>query len=132
DCEFERYQYAPGYIPYYLYLGTSTVHSPAPQHRINSYPTLPVAPAFVAPPPPEISSFITHPSIVLPRSFSETIFNTHDVQNHPLEPIFKATYPYGYTHQPEFSFETEKIIKTDKQEEMARKMKSLEQAMRNL
>ncbi|MCD7460836.1 hypothetical protein HAX54_044568, partial [Datura stramonium] len=77
-------QHAPGYTLYHLYPGTSTVHAPTPQHKINSYPAPPVAPSFIAPPRPEIPSFTVHPSIVLPRSASEPIFNTQDVQTVPL------------------------------------------------
>ncbi|MCD9641786.1 hypothetical protein HAX54_028222 [Datura stramonium] len=106
-------QHAPGYTPCHLYPGTSTVHAPAPQYRINSYPAPPVSLAFIAPPPPEIPLFIVFPSIVLPQSASEPIFSTQDVQNYPLEPMFKETDPYGYTNQPEFSFEIEKPVKTD-------------------
>ncbi|MCE3215962.1 hypothetical protein HAX54_004213 [Datura stramonium] len=116
---------APGYTLCHLYPGTSTVRAPAPQHRINSYPAPPVSPAFVAPPPPEIPLFTVRPSIVLPRSASELVFNTHDVQNHPPEPTFKAIDPYGYIHQPEFSFEIEKPVKTEEREEIAMKMKAL-------
>ncbi|MCD7468561.1 hypothetical protein HAX54_006909, partial [Datura stramonium] len=93
-------QHAPGYTPYHLYPGTSTVRDPAPQHRINSYQTPHVASVFITPPPPKVPSFTTCPSIVLSRSASEPAFNTHDIQNHPPELKFKATNPYGYTHRP--------------------------------
>ncbi|MCE5166113.1 hypothetical protein HAX54_014877, partial [Datura stramonium] len=91
-------QHAPGYTSCHLYPGTSTVCAPTPQHKINSYPAPPIDLAFIAPPPPEIPSFTVRPSIALPQYASEPVFNTHDVQNYPPKPKFKATDPYGYTH----------------------------------
>ncbi|KAF3653828.1 putative nitrate transporter 1.4-like [Capsicum annuum] len=60
----------------------------------------------------------------------EPILNISIDQHHAIESTFKLTNPYGYTHLSEFSLNTEKPVMTEEQEEMTKKLRSLELAMK--
>ncbi|XP_070007653.1 uncharacterized protein [Nicotiana sylvestris] len=61
-----------------------------------------------------------------------TALPTPDTQYYALKPTFKVPDPYSYTPHFEPHVETEKPPKNAKQEEMFRKVKSLEQSLRNM
>ncbi|PHT66756.1 hypothetical protein T459_31181 [Capsicum annuum] len=62
----------------------------------------------------------------------EPALNITGVQRCTSEPTFKLTGLYGDTHPPKFPPNTEKPFMTEEQEEMTRKLRSLELAMKNL
>ncbi|XP_070023363.1 uncharacterized protein [Nicotiana sylvestris] len=80
-------------------------------------PLYPANPAFVPP---------------LAQSSSEPLFQAHDNQYYPSEPTFKAPEPYSYTPRFDLPVKTEKPSKNPEQEEMFRKVKSLEQSFRDM
>ncbi|XP_070017091.1 uncharacterized protein [Nicotiana sylvestris] len=114
-------QHAPGFTPYHNYPGTSaqTVH--APPTKTTSYPAPTSAPIFVPP-----------PQATLHRSSSEPAFPATDAHYYAPEPTFKVPDPYSYTPQFEPYVETDKPPKNAEQEEMFRKVQSLEQSLRNM
>ncbi|XP_070013201.1 uncharacterized protein [Nicotiana sylvestris] len=61
-----------------------------------------------------------------------TAFPAPDTQYYAPEPIFKVPDPYSYTPHFEPHVETEKPPKNAEQEKIFRKVKSLEQSMRNM
>ncbi|KAF3641740.1 putative cell differentiation protein RCD1 -like protein [Capsicum annuum] len=63
---------------------------------------------------------------------SDPLMNISSDQHYTPKPTFKSTGLYGYTHPPEFSFNAEKPVMKEEQEEMTRKLRSLELAMKNL
>ncbi|PHT59212.1 hypothetical protein CQW23_01575 [Capsicum baccatum] len=68
---------------------------------------------------------------MIPHSVSESVLNIFGDQHRALDSIFKLTGPYGYIQPAEFSFNTEKPVMTEEQEEMTRKLRSLELALKN-
>ncbi|XP_019246580.1 PREDICTED: uncharacterized protein LOC109226244 [Nicotiana attenuata] len=84
------------------------------------------------PPPPVTLVFVAPPSVALQRSSSEPLFQTHENHYYPPEPTFKAPEPCSYTPHFDLSAETEKPPKNPEQQEMIRKVKSLEQSFRNM
>ncbi|XP_070015837.1 uncharacterized protein [Nicotiana sylvestris] len=84
------------------------------------------------PPPPIILVFGAPLPTTLQRSSSELLFQAHDNQYYPPEPTFKAPEPYTYTPHLQFPTETERPTKSPEQDEVLRKMKSLEQSFRNM
>ncbi|XP_070009678.1 uncharacterized protein [Nicotiana sylvestris] len=114
-------QRAPDFTPYHNYPGTSaqTVH--APPAKTNSYPAPTSTPIFVPP-----------PQATLHRSSSEPAFPAPDAHYYAPEPTFNAPDPYPYTPQFEPHVETDKPPKNAEQEEMFRKVQSLEQSLRNM
>ena len=84
------------------------------------------------PPPPEAPTFDVHPQVVPPYSTREPALNIFSDQHYALEPTFKSTGPYDCPQPPEFPPNTEKPVMTEEQEEMTRKLRSLELAMKNL
>ncbi|PHT42601.1 hypothetical protein CQW23_16626 [Capsicum baccatum] len=63
---------------------------------------------------------------------SEPILNISGGQHYALETTFKLIDTYGYTQSPEFLLSAKKLVMTEEQEEVTRKVKSLELAMKNL
>ncbi|XP_070029810.1 leucine-rich repeat extensin-like protein 4 [Nicotiana sylvestris] len=100
---------------YHHYQSTTSQTPPAPPPKPVPYPSPPATPIFVAPPP-----------ATLHRSSSEPLFQAHDNQYHPPEPTFKAPKPYSYTPRFDLPVETEKPPKNTEQDEMFKKVKSLE------
>ncbi|XP_070044909.1 uncharacterized protein [Nicotiana tomentosiformis] len=114
-------QHAPGFTPYHHYPGTSSQTFHAPLAKTTAYPAPTSAPVFVAP-----------PRATLHRSSSEPAFQAPDTQYYVLKPTFKVTDPYS--HAPHFKppVETEKPSQNVEQDEMFRKVKSLEQSLKNM
>ncbi|KAF3679796.1 putative nitrate transporter 1.4-like [Capsicum annuum] len=104
-------------------------HSPIQDYHILGSPAVH---AFAAPPPPESPTFDVHPQVVPPYSTREPALDITRDQRYTFEPTFKLTGPYGDTHPPEFPPNTEKPVKTEEQEKMTKKLRSLELAMNNL
>ncbi|XP_070029647.1 uncharacterized protein [Nicotiana sylvestris] len=112
---------SPAFPLYQQCQGTTSHTSQAPPPKQVPYHPPPVTPVFVAPPP-----------ATLHRSSSEPLFQTHDNQYYPPEPTFKVPEPYSYTPHLDLTAETEKPPKNPEQEEMIRKVKSLEQSFRDM
>ncbi|KAF3678998.1 hypothetical protein FXO37_04096 [Capsicum annuum] len=99
-----------------------------PMSHTTTYLAPPAIHVFAAPLPPEAPTFDVHPQVVPPHSTREP---TGD-QRYTFEPTFKLTGLCGDTHPPEFPPNTEKPIMIEEQEEMTRKLISLELTMKNL
>ncbi|XP_070019721.1 uncharacterized protein [Nicotiana sylvestris] len=99
--------------------------SPQPFHtqptKTTSYPASLITHVFVAPQP-----------ATLPRSSRETVFKVPDAQHYALEPTFKVSDPHSYAPHFEPPCETEKSAKIVEQDEISRKVKNLEQSLRNM
>ncbi|PHT90330.1 hypothetical protein T459_05443 [Capsicum annuum] len=85
-----------------------------------------------APLPSEAPTFNVNPTIVIPHSTSNPVLNIFSDQHYASEPIFKSIGLYDYTQPPEFPPNTEKPVRTEEQEKMDRKLRSLELTMKNL
>ncbi|XP_070040134.1 uncharacterized protein [Nicotiana tomentosiformis] len=83
---------------------------------------------------PGFSLSINLPTIptLAQRSNNDPQFNAHDAQHYSLELTFKVPDSYKHTPQNVFPVEIEKPDKNMEQEKMTRKIKSLEQVMRNI
>ncbi|XP_070021443.1 uncharacterized protein [Nicotiana sylvestris] len=114
-------QHAPGFTPYHNYPGTSTQTIHALPAKTTSYPTPICAPIFVPP-----------PHATLHRSSSEPAFPATDAHYYAPEPTFKVPDSYSYTPQFEPHVKTDKPPKNAEQEEMFRKVQSLQQSLRNM
>ncbi|XP_070002768.1 uncharacterized protein [Nicotiana sylvestris] len=112
---------SPGFPIYHHYQGTTSQSPSAPPPKPVPYPSPPSTLIFMAPPP-----------TTLHRSSSEPLFQTQDNQYYPPEPNFKASEPYSFTPCFDLLVETDKPPKNPEQEEMARKVKNLEQSFRNM
>ncbi|KAM3263387.1 hypothetical protein P3L10_000381 [Capsicum annuum] len=110
------------------YPTTSNVHFLTPQSKTTTYSALAVVHAFMAPPlPPNF-----HLQVVPPYSTREPALNIFSDQHYALEPTFKLTGAYDFPQPPEFTPNTEKPVMTEEQEEIAKKLRSLELTMKNL
>ncbi|PHT34335.1 hypothetical protein CQW23_26135 [Capsicum baccatum] len=67
-----------------------------------------------------------------PYSTRENVLNIFDDRHYAFDLTFKLTGPYSYTCPPEFSLNTEKPVMKEEQEEITKKLRSLEVAMKNL
>ncbi|KAM3398810.1 hypothetical protein P3S68_002326 [Capsicum galapagoense] len=114
------------------YPNTSNIYFPNPQHKSTTYSAPPTVHAFAVPPLSEAPAFNINPTVVIPHSTSYPLMNISSDQHYTFEPILKLIGPYGYTYLPEFSFNAEKPVMKEEQEEMIRKLRSLELAMKNL
>ncbi|XP_070017031.1 uncharacterized protein [Nicotiana sylvestris] len=114
-------QHALGFTPYHNYPSTSAQTFHAPPAKTTSYHAPKSAPIFVLP-----------PQVTLHRSSSEPAFPALDAHCYAPEPTFKVPDPYSYTPQFEPHVETDKPPKNAEQEKMFRKVKSLEQSLRNM
>ncbi|XP_070050128.1 uncharacterized protein [Nicotiana tomentosiformis] len=114
-------QHAPGFTPYHHYPGTSSQTFHAPPAKTTAYPAPTSAPVFVAP-----------PQATLHRSSSEPAFQAPDTQYYVPEPTFKVADPYSHAPRFEPLVETEKPSRNVEQDEMFRKVKSLEQSLKNM
>ncbi|XP_070051374.1 uncharacterized protein [Nicotiana tomentosiformis] len=114
-------QHAPGFTPYRHYPGTSSQTFHAPPPKTTAYPAPTSAPVFVAP-----------PRATLHRSSSEPAFQAPDTQYYVPEPTFKVADPYSHAPRFEPLVETEKPSRNVEQDEMFRKVKSLEQSLKNM
>ncbi|KAF3653734.1 hypothetical protein FXO37_16805 [Capsicum annuum] len=107
-----------------------------PRHWIKSGSAVRISIAvvhdFAAPPPLEAHTFDVHPQVVPPYYTREPALNIFSDQHYALEPTFKSTGPYDIPQPPEFPPNTEKPVMTEEQEEIARKLRSLELTMKNL
>ncbi|XP_075110822.1 uncharacterized protein LOC107807837 [Nicotiana tabacum] len=115
-------QHAPGFTPYHNHPSTLAQTFHAPPAKTTSYPAPTSTPIFVSP-----------LQDTLQRSSSEPAFPAPDAPYYALEPTFKVPDPYSYT-PPQFEphIEIDKPPKNAEQEEMFRKVKSLEQSLRNM
>ncbi|XP_070017965.1 uncharacterized protein [Nicotiana sylvestris] len=111
----------PGFPHYHHYQGTTSQTTRAPPAKPIPYPPPLTTPIFVAPPP-----------ATLHRSSSESLFQTQDNRYYRPEPTFKAPDHYSYTPRFDLLVETKNPPKTPEQEEMFRKVRSLEQSFRNM
>ncbi|XP_070004659.1 uncharacterized protein [Nicotiana sylvestris] len=112
--------HASSAFPYHTQgYGTTSFAPPTPPPKQNPPP--PMVPVFVAPPPAPLH-----------RSSSEPLFQAHDTHYYPPEPTFKVPEPYTYTPHFEIPGEVEKPVKNVEQEEVIRKVKSMEQSFRNM
>ncbi|XP_070023279.1 uncharacterized protein [Nicotiana sylvestris] len=104
---------------------TATDITPQPFHtlptKITSYPAPLATHALVAPPP-----------ATFPRSSNEIVFKVPDAQHYAPEPTFKVSDPFSHTPHFEPPGETEKHAKTVEQDEISRKVKILDQSLRNI
>ncbi|KAM3321810.1 hypothetical protein P3S67_002961 [Capsicum chacoense] len=125
-------QHASGLAPGQHYPNTSNIYFLTPQHKATTCSALHIVHVFVAPPPPEAPNFEVYPQVVPSHSAREPALNIFDDQHHTIETIFKSTNPYSYTYIPEFPLNTEKPVITEEQEEMTRKLRSLELSMKDL
>ncbi|XP_070045058.1 uncharacterized protein [Nicotiana tomentosiformis] len=114
-------QHAPGFTPYHHYPGTSSQTFHAPPAKTTAYPALTSAPVFVAP-----------PRATLHRSSSEPAFQAPNTQYYGPEPTFKVADPYSRAPRFEPLVKTEKPSQNVEQDEMFRKVKSLEQSLKNM
>ncbi|XP_070013508.1 uncharacterized protein [Nicotiana sylvestris] len=124
DLQFENGLKAAtdeGFPIYHHYQSTTFQTPQAPPPKPVLYPPPPATPIFVAPPPATIH-----------LSSSEPLFQAHDNQYYPHEPTFKAPEPYSYTPRFDLPVEAEKPSKNLEQEEMFRKVKSLEKSFRDM
>ncbi|XP_075095091.1 uncharacterized protein LOC107804219 [Nicotiana tabacum] len=87
----------------------------------NDPPTVPIVPTFTVPQP-----------TLAQKSNNDPQLNAHDAQHCSLELAFKIPDSYKHTPQNVFPIEIAKPDKNMEQEEMIKKMKSLEQTMRNI
>lgn len=128
----ESPEHAPGFTPRHYYPDSSGVPLAASQSRPAAQPTPPITPVFVAPPPHETPIYVARPTMRLLRSTSEPVLKVSDGQYYAPEPTLQMNEPYGYTQPLAFPFDTEKPVAAEEQDITTRKLKSLEQAMRNL
>ncbi|KAH0646385.1 hypothetical protein KY285_034320 [Solanum tuberosum] len=70
--------------------------------------------------------------IMEPQSKSDPPPKVQYDRDYTLEVTFKISGSYPYTHQYSSPVEAEKDVKNEEHEEMARKMKSLEQSVRDM
>jgi len=111
----------PGF-PIYQHYHVTTSHMPqAPPPKSIPYPPPPITPAFVASPP-----------AALHKSPSEPVFQAQDNQYYPPELTFKAPETYPYDPHSDLPGKTKKPARNLEQEEMFRKMKSIEQSFRDM
>ncbi|XP_019242213.1 PREDICTED: uncharacterized protein LOC109222301 [Nicotiana attenuata] len=87
----------------------------------NDPPTVPIVPTFTVPQPALAQNLNNDPHL-----------NAYDAQHYSPELTFKVPDSYKHTSQNMFPVEIEKPEKNMEHEEMTRKMKSLEQTMRNI
>ncbi|XP_070045052.1 uncharacterized protein [Nicotiana tomentosiformis] len=114
-------QHAPGFTPYRHYPSTSSQTFYAPPAKTTAYPAPTSAPIFAAP----LRS-------TLHRSSSEPAFQAPDTQYYVPEPTFKVANPYSHAPHFEPLVETEKPSWNVEQDEMFRKVKSLEKSLKNM
>ncbi|XP_070025353.1 uncharacterized protein [Nicotiana sylvestris] len=111
---------SPARFPiYHHYQGTTSQTPQAPPPKPVPYYPPPITPVFVA-----------SPSATLHQSSSKPVFQAQDNQYYPPEPTFKASEVY--TPHFDLPAEAEKPSKNPEQEEMFRKVKSLEQSFRDM
>ncbi|KAF3656916.1 hypothetical protein FXO37_15228 [Capsicum annuum] len=65
-------------------------------------------------------------------STRDPTLNIFSDQHYALEPTFKSTGPYDCPQPPKFPPNTEKLVMTEEQEEIAKKLRNLELTMKNL
>ncbi|KAM3322658.1 hypothetical protein P3S67_003809 [Capsicum chacoense] len=114
------------------YPNTFNIHFLTPQYKIITCSALPAIHAFAAPLPSEAPAFNVNPMVVIPHSTSDPILNIFSDQHYAPEPTFKSTGPFNCPQPPEFPPNTEMPVMTKEQEEIARKLRSLELTMKNL
>ncbi|KAM3270794.1 hypothetical protein P3S67_028996 [Capsicum chacoense] len=125
-------QHASGPTPGQQYPNTSNIHFLTPQYKITTCLAPPAIHTFAAPLPCEAPAFNVNPMVVIPHSTSDPVLNNFSDQYYALKPTFKSTGPYDFLQPPEFPPNTEKPVMTEEQEKIAKKLRSLEQTMKNL
>ncbi|KAF3666328.1 hypothetical protein FXO37_10617 [Capsicum annuum] len=125
-------QHASGPAPGKHYPNTSNIYFLTPQHKATTCSAPSTVHVFAAPPPPKDTTFKVYPQVLPPHSPREPVLNIFADQHHAIEPTFKSTNPYVYTHLPEFPLNTETTAITEQQEKMIRNLRSLELAMKDL
>lgn len=105
-------QHTPGFTLSQHYLNTSSVPLAVPKTRSTAYLPLPMAPMFVAPPPPESLTYVVCLTIMLPQSASEPKFKILEGQHYAPEPTLKMNDLYCYNQPLAFHFDTEKPVVT--------------------
>ncbi|KAM3339816.1 hypothetical protein P3S68_029685 [Capsicum galapagoense] len=125
-------QHASGSTRGQQYPTTSKVHFLTLQSKTTIYSAPAAIHAFIAPLLSEAPTFNVNPTIVISHSTSDPVLNIFSDQHYAPEPIFKSTGPYDCPQLPEFPPNTEKPVMTEEQEEIARKLRSLEVTMKNL
>ncbi|KAH0705902.1 hypothetical protein KY289_010978 [Solanum tuberosum] len=108
--------YPPGFGPASNIAGTSTVH-PLNTPMTSNPLFIPTAPTNVVQQP-----------IMEPKSNNNPLPKVQYAQDYTPELTFKIPSSYPHTHQCSSHVEAEKVVKKEEHEEMARKMKSLEQS----
>ncbi|XP_059311487.1 uncharacterized protein LOC132063073 [Lycium ferocissimum] len=113
----------PGFFPAYNLpniAGTSTVRPPAGPPR-NTPLVVPAATVYTIPQP--------SPAV---RPHHEPQPNVYEGQYYSPEMIFRAPGPYNHATQYDSPIENDKLNRMGEQDEISRKVKSLEQALRNM
>ncbi|XP_070002547.1 uncharacterized protein [Nicotiana sylvestris] len=108
-----------------IQIPTAADITPQPFHTLpaktTSYPAPLATHALLAPPP-----------ATFPRSSNEAVFKVPDAQRYAREPTFKVLDSYSPAPHFEAPGETEKPGNTVEQDEISRKVKILEQSLRNM
>ncbi|KAM3291460.1 hypothetical protein P3S67_019749 [Capsicum chacoense] len=125
-------QHASGLTPGQQYPTTFNIHFLSPQYKITTCSAPPAIHAFAAPLSSEAPAFNVNPTVVIPHFTSDPVLNIFSDQHYAPEPTFKSTDPYVFPQPPEFPPNTEKLVMTEEQEEIVRKLRSLELTMKTL
>ncbi|KAM3396184.1 hypothetical protein P3S68_005190 [Capsicum galapagoense] len=125
-------QHASGPTLRQQYPNTSNIHFLTPQYKITTCSAPPAIHAFVAPLPSGAPAFNVNPMVVIPPSTSDPVLNIFSDQHYAPEPTFKSTDPYDCLQPLEFPANTENPVMTEEQEEIARKLRSLELTIKKL
>nr|XP_016470370.1 PREDICTED: uncharacterized protein LOC107792650 [Nicotiana tabacum] len=115
--------YQPGFSPSFNLPTIPSISIPRPliAPLRNDPPTIPIVHTFTVPQP-----------ALAQKSNNDPHLDAHDAQHYSPELTLKVPDSYKHTPHNVFPIEIEKPEKNIEQEEMTRKMKSLEQTMRNI
>ncbi|XP_070025316.1 uncharacterized protein [Nicotiana sylvestris] len=113
----------PGYVPNYsLHAAPGTFNMRPPVAPFRNTPlVVSSAPVYTIPPPPPVT-----------RPTNDPLPQVYNGQYYSPNMAFRASAPYNQTPQYESPAENEKPAKTSEPDEMARKVKSLEQNINNI
>ncbi|KAM3237565.1 hypothetical protein P3L10_012594 [Capsicum annuum] len=104
-------QHASESIPRQMHLNTSTTLSLAPQYRSTTFTAPHTVCVFIAQYSTKTSTLAINPTIVLPQSTSESMFNTLDDHCYTLEPTVNLNGPPKFlTKKPSMLEELEKVV----------------------
>ncbi|XP_075087786.1 uncharacterized protein LOC142169778 [Nicotiana tabacum] len=115
--------YQPGFSPSFNLptIPSTSIPRPPIAPLRNDPPTIPIVHTFTVPQP-----------ALAQKSNNDPQLDAHDAQHYSPELTLKVPDSYKHTPHNVFPIEIEKPEKNMEQEEMTRKMKSLEQTMRNI